>query len=473
MKRTRLWLIALILTICGTAAFASCTANDDNTSGQTVESRYIPQAPDYSNPTMWITADGDSDGTGADVFYVVSTWEDDWTTADGKVCHYADVWNPEHRAHMADLEMKKVAAYMSPGNRFYAPFYRHTTIQAFMTNSEDTVYQRTRLSMDDVRTAFDLFQAQRDQSRPLILAGFSQGGLAVVELLKHIDDETYSQLAAAYVLGYKVTKADMAACSHIRPAEGETDTGVTICYNTVKDVKYVLPLIAGSDICINPVNWRTDATPAIFHDTITITVSPEHHVLVATNYSASEYPPFRGFLNVGDIHSCEPWLYSECLQRNIKVRAKEWRKIHQPTVTRIQERGTLLVGTTGDYRPLSYREADGNYWGFGIEMAEKIAERIGVGFEFVNTSWPTLTADVLAEPQTFDLAIGGITITDTRKETMLMSDGYLANGKTILCRAADADRYQSLADIDKPEVRRGLCRCDDNGDNRSSMVCTE
>ena len=57
---------------------------------------------------------------------------------------------------------------------------------------------------------------------------FSQGGLAVVELLKHIDDETYNQLAAAYVLGYKVTKADMAQCSHIRPAEVETDTGVTI-----------------------------------------------------------------------------------------------------------------------------------------------------------------------------------------------------------------------------------------------------
>ena len=62
-------------------------------------------------------------------------------------------------------------------------------------------------------------------------------------------------------------------------------------------------------------------------------------------------------------------------------------------------------------------------------------------------------ADVLTEPQLFDLAIGGITITDARRETMLMSDGYLANGKTILCRASDADRYQSLADIDKPEVR--------------------
>ena len=316
------WVIALAL-IGGVTSCTSCTSNQDN-APSVKTSEFIPKAPDYNDTTMWVTADGDTDGTGADVFYVVSTWEDDWTTADGKVCHYADVWNPEHRAHMADLEMKKVAAYMSPGNRFFAPFYRHTTIQAFMTNSEDTVYQRTRLSMDDVRKAFDLFQAQRDQSRPLIIAGFSQGGLAVVELLKHIDDETYSQLAAAYVLGYKVTKSDMAASSHIRPAEGETDTGVTICYNTVKDVKYVLPLISGSDICINPVNWHTDATPATLHDTITITVSPEHHVLVATNYSASEYPPFRGFLNVGDIHSCEPWLYSECLQRNIAIRAREW-----------------------------------------------------------------------------------------------------------------------------------------------------
>ena len=70
----------------------------------------------------------------------------------------------------------------------------------------------------------------------------------------------------------------------------------------------------------------------------------------------------------------------------------------QPTIERITERGKLLVGTTGDYRPLSYLENDGNYWGFGIEMAQKIAERIGVDIEFAQTSWPTLTADVLAAP---------------------------------------------------------------------------
>lgn len=125
----------------------------------------------------------------------------------------------------------------------------------------------------------------------------------------------------------------------------------------------------------------------------------------------------------------------------------------QSSVQRITERGTLLVGTMGDYRPLTYCEADSTYWGFDIEVAEAIARHMGVGVRYVRTSWPTLTADVMAEPPLFDLAIGGITITETRKQTMLMSDGYLRNGKTILCRIADTLLYRSLADIDRPQVR--------------------
>ena len=122
-------------------------------------------------------------------------------------------------------------------------------------------------------------------------------------------------------------------------------------------------------------------------------------------------------------------------------------------VAEIKRRGTLLVGTTGDYRPLSFRESDGSYWGFGIEVAKEIAKELGVKIAFVQTSWPTLSADVMAEPQTFDFAIGGITITDARRETMLMSVGYLSNGKTILCRASESKRYKSLSDLDKPEVK--------------------
>ena len=124
-----------------------------------------------------------------------------------------------------------------------------------------------------------------------------------------------------------------------------------------------------------------------------------------------------------------------------------------PAIDRIQERGTLLVGTTGDYRPLSYREPEtGEYWGFGIDVAGEIADKLGVSISYVPTSWPTLSADV-QNPDLFDFAIGGITITDTRLETMDMSEGYLCNGKTILCRKEDAGKYKSLEDLNKAEVR--------------------
>jgi len=300
--------------------------------GRLYASTFIPPEPDYNDTTMWTVVDSDARGKGADVFYVVSTWEEDWsrwTIMDGEwkrvTSHYADVCNPTHREHMA-TEIRKVAAYMSPGNRFYAPYYRHTTIEAFMTKNEDSIRQRARLAMDDVCKAFDHFLRHRDKTRPLIIAGFSQGGMAVVELLKHMSDRTYRQLAAAYVLGYKVMPEDTLQCKRIRAAKGETDTGVTICYNTVKDVRYIQPVVGATCMAINPVNWRTDATPATLHDSITVTLSPEHRVLVVTGYSGAEYPPYKEFLNVGDIHSCEPWLYSECLQQNIRERARAWRR---------------------------------------------------------------------------------------------------------------------------------------------------
>ncbi|MCR5299265.1 MAG: DUF3089 domain-containing protein [Paludibacteraceae bacterium] len=285
----------------------------------------VPPPPVYEGPGMWFALDADADGTGADVFYVVSTWEEDWTSADGSLCHYADVWNPRHRAHMG-IEIRKAAAYMAPGNRFYAPYYRHATIDGWITRNEDTIFRRTRIPMQDVRAAFESFIRSRDSSRPLILAGFSQGGMAVVELLRHMDATTYAQLAAAYVMGYKVTEEDTASCPFIRPATGETDTGVVICYNTVKDEKYINPVVAATCMGINPVNWRTDDEPAVLHDSITVRLSPSTHVLVVTGYSGSEYKPYRGFINVGDIHSCEPWLYSESIRRNMALRARQWRK---------------------------------------------------------------------------------------------------------------------------------------------------
>ena len=118
----------------------------------------------------------------------------------------------------------------------------------------------------------------------------------------------------------------------------------------------------------------------------------------------------------------------------------------------IMERGVLKVGSTGDYQPMSYLDPEtGSYVGFDTELVEDLAESLGVDVEYVETSWPTLMEDTLAGK--FDLAICGITVTDARKEQALMSEGYVENGKTILCRTEDADKYISLEAINRPEVR--------------------
>ena len=122
------------------------------------------------------------------------------------------------------------------------------------------------------------------------------------------------------------------------------------------------------------------------------------------------------------------------------------------TVSKIKKCGVLRVGTAGDYQPMSFLDPDqGSYVGFDAELAEDLAADLGVKIEYVETSWPTLMEDTLSGK--FDLAICGITVTDDRREQALMSDGYLENGKTVLCRAEDAGKYTSLEAINRPEVR--------------------
>lgn len=309
------FLLSLILVFA-----VSCDEN--NASSEVGE--YIPEAPDYTDDTMWFTQENDATGQGADVFYLVSTWEVDWETEDGRVCHYADVHNPEHRADM-DKEISRIAGYMGLGNNFYSPYYRHTTIEAWETQNEDTISRRYQLAFEDVRSAFETFLKQREPERPFILAGFSQGAKSVVELLKVMPEELHRYLVAAYVMGYRVTPEDVASTSNIQAAQDSTDLGVTICYNSVSDVQYIKPVVCvPCAMCINPVNWRTDATPATLQDTITVSVSPEHHVLVVKGFSGAGYPPIRGFLNVGDYHGAEPWLYEECLRENIQARIRAY-----------------------------------------------------------------------------------------------------------------------------------------------------
>ncbi|MBR3051398.1 MAG: transporter substrate-binding domain-containing protein, partial [Selenomonadaceae bacterium] len=89
----------------------------------------------------------------------------------------------------------------------------------------------------------------------------------------------------------------------------------------------------------------------------------------------------------------------------------------------ISARGTIKIGTTGDYIPMSYlNPATGEYEGIDAELSKIIAESLGVKIEYIPTTWPTLAADMQAEK--FDIALCGISRNFARAKTMAMSDAY-------------------------------------------------
>ena len=68
-----------------------------------------------------------------------------------------------------------------------------------------------------------------NQGRTFFIAGHSQGSaMTSIVLQKYFKEhpDYYQRMVAAYVIGYAVTKDDLAANLHLKFATGESDTGV-------------------------------------------------------------------------------------------------------------------------------------------------------------------------------------------------------------------------------------------------------
>ena len=118
----------------------------------------------------------------------------------------------------------------------------------------------------------------------------------------------------------------------------------------------------------------------------------------------------------------------------------------------IVSRGTLRVGLTGDYRPFSLLDkGNGQYAGIDVDMATNLAEALGVKLEIVATTWGGLLTDLGAGK--FDMAMGGISVTLPRQKTAFFSIPLMRVGKTPIARCTDKDRFQTLAQIDKPGTK--------------------
>ena len=110
----------------------------------------------------------------------------------------------------------------------------------------------------------------------------------------------------------------------------------------------------------------------------------------------------------------------------------------------IQEKGKIVVCTDAAWAPFEYIGEGGQPTGIDIEIAQYIADQLGVELEVSNIAFDTIpTALVNGDA---DLALACITITDERKEQMAFTDPYTSVQQYMVVTAdSDIDAMDDLA----------------------------
>lgn len=281
----------------------------------------VPRKPDYSDSTQWYVIDR---GKPADLFYIVSTETGDYVVG-GDTCHYADTWDPQRRKGMLK-EMRAVDSLFGRDCNYVSPFYRQITMQSWAV--EDSALARLPLALGDAQRSWDYYLNHLNHGRPFILAGFSQGAHAMLDIMKHMPDSVGSRLVAAYCIGYKISQQTLDSFPQIRPAQGATDVGVTINYNSVCSAECFIPVVSGGNVVnINPVNWRTDTVRATFvnygrrrNDTLSVYCDTLAHLCIVDGYHSDYVMPSIGV--PGNYHHMELRFYYPYLRKNIADRVR-------------------------------------------------------------------------------------------------------------------------------------------------------
>ena len=291
-----------------------------------------PTAPDYDDPNSWAYFALGED-RGADVFIVCPTVD---TRSER---NSFDLNDKLKGRFVSALDMEK--GIFEDAGRMYSPYYRQMSINAYRLPEADRAEARA-VAYADISAAFRWYLDHENGGRPLILAGFSQGGEMCLELLQEYFGDTEEgsalrdRLISVYALGWTVTEEMTRAYPQIVPAQGETDLGTVVsfdCEDGTLTETIIIP--AGvKALSINPLNWKTDGTPADRSENLGAVMATgaepipalcgayigPRGELVVTDVTPEEYPPVLDIFPEGAYHLYDYMFFFMNLKQNVADR---------------------------------------------------------------------------------------------------------------------------------------------------------
>lgn len=230
------------------------------------------------------------------------------------------------------------ASVFNASARVFAPRYRQGHIQQFYAADTIRSRQAFELAYSDVRAAFQYYLEKENNSRPIIIAGHSQGALMASLLLKEFFDgkPLQAKLVAAYVIGWPIRTNEYTT---IPLCTTPTQTSCFCSWRTFKE-GYNPPYKARENgIAIgvtNPISWSTDNTFVSRQQNLGSVLYKYNKVYPKTTdaqvnggYLFTKKPrfPWSFLYRTSNYHAGDINLYYMNVRENVKVRVSSyWKK---------------------------------------------------------------------------------------------------------------------------------------------------
>lgn len=116
--------------------------------------------------------------------------------------------------------------------------------------------------------------------------------------------------------------------------------------------------------------------------------------------------------------------------------------------------GTLTIGTSAEYEPFEYMD-DGEYKGFDLELAQAIADDLGLELKIENVDFDTIVPGV-ASGTKYDMGIAAITATPEREKEVGFTDSYYMDDQAIVTMADNTeitgDNYADALNVEGVKI---------------------
>lgn len=124
-----------------------------------------------------------------------------------------------------------------------------------------------------------------------------------------------------------------------------------------------------------------------------------------------------------------------------------------PTLEKIQKKGTLVVGLSADYAPYEFhtqKNGKDKIVGFDVSLSEAIAKKLGVKLEVKDMGFDALLGAL--KTGKIDMVVSGFSATPERKSQVDFSKVYLKAPQTMLVLKKNESKYKTLADFSGQKV---------------------